>query len=491
MNCEETIKKGVKLFTKERYFYEFSRLLEEAESNLHKSQNHYLLTNNLEVLETITSKGNNKATNNNKSPWYTLMELILYSKDNHLFNPNSLFCKYLKKLSNMTIKKLLSISLKCKQNLNECVKIYLKLCEEKIYGKRRISIEKIPVKKEVRNALLKRLTTFVKVPLIRSTLKREEIKNLLGNKKPSSKPKVQKHKMVLDSKNNKNNTFLYCNSFTHLFIGETDEESVKERYLSNIIVKNEQRLNIHGSYVDLSAGYLKQLYRKITKQNQIRETNPNIENTNSNKKLIEIQKIFKKDYRKIECLKNKEKINSINIYNNSYHYNKTNFSDRGKKSHNKFLYPSIINFKKSHFNLFKSKEKDKIKEIKPLILKNKLNNEYINKYYLYSDRNNKTNNVNFFKNHNLKDFYFYQNLLSDENSINSTISKDKKSIKIPRDKSNFNQGIKNKDRKIKKKLLFSSIYANGDSKDNSFNKNTKNKILKNFLDKKDFFFDGL
>ena len=211
------------------------------------------------------------------------MELILYSKDNHLLNPNSLFCKYLKKLSNITIKKLLSISLKCKQNLHECVKIYLKLCEEKIYGKRRISIEKIPVKKELRNALLKRLTTFVKVPLIRSTLKREEIKNLLGNKKTNSKPKVQKQKTVLDSKKNKNNTFLYCNSFTHLFIGETDEESVKERYLSNIIVKNEQRLNIHGSYVDLSAGYLKQLYRKITKQNQIRETNPNVENT-SNKK---------------------------------------------------------------------------------------------------------------------------------------------------------------------------------------------------------------
>lgn len=343
MNCEERIKKNIKLFQNEKYFYPFSKLLQETQFNLLKKKNHKLLINDLNILETVTEIETKKI--NNKSPWYIIMKLLLFSNEKNFYYSNLLSKKYLQRLSEMTIKQLLPISIKCKVDISECVNIYLKLSEEKLFGRKKNIFKNIGTRKDLKNIIVKRLTSIVKIPLIRCTLKKEDTKNLFGDKKLTNKAISQKNKLI-DAKNNKSNqnTFLYCNSFTHLFIGDTDEESVKQRYLSNIIVKNEQRLNIHGSYVDLSAGYLKQLYKKIIKQNQMREINPNPED-NSSKKLIEIQKTFKKDYRKIENLKKKGEIQNIlnhtNI-NNSKNYN--NLPERKNKRQPKFLYPSIINF---------------------------------------------------------------------------------------------------------------------------------------------------
>ena len=480
MNFEETIKNKIKLFTKERYFPFFSKLLIDAQSNLNKNRNYKLLTNNLDDLESINTNKNIYKKENNKSLWYKLMKILLYSNDE--FNPNILYYKYLNKLSNKIIKQLIPISIKFKKKLIECVKIYLELCEEKIYSKKKITKELSYIKKEAKNVFLKRLTTLIKIPLTRSILKREETKNIIGDKKTISKSMSQKNK-ITDLKNNKNNTFLYCNSFTHLFIGETDEESVKQRYLSNIIVKNEQKLNIHGSYVDLSAGYLKQLYQKINKQNQIRETNPNPENE-SNKKLLEIQKIFKKDYRKIECLRKKEQ---IKVQENNINNKKIILSYKENKQP-KFLYPSIINYKKINNNLMKNKTTIN----KPFILNKQLKKNYINEYDLYSNINNKTNIVNTLKKYyNLNNLSSHKKYLSNDNSLNTTIAKDKK-LKIKQDKYYFDSILENKDNTFKKNLIFeySSISGNKDS--NGFNKNIKNKIIfKNFLDKKDFFFEGL
>ena len=36
----------------------------------------------------------------------------------------------------------------------------------------------------------------------------------------------------------------YNNSFTRLFIGETDEKAIRERYLSNMIVKKHKQLHL-------------------------------------------------------------------------------------------------------------------------------------------------------------------------------------------------------------------------------------------------------
>ena len=57
----------------------------------------------------------------------------------------------------------------------------------------------------------------------------------------------------------------YSNSFTRLFIGETDEASIRERYLSNMIVKKQKQLHLLNSYSELSVMYLKKMYKKLFK----------------------------------------------------------------------------------------------------------------------------------------------------------------------------------------------------------------------------------
>ena len=541
MNCEEIIKKNIKLFQNDKFFYPFSKILQETQVNLFKKKNHKLLTNDLDALETITEIETKKI--NNKSPWYLIMKLLLFSNEKNFYYNNLLSNKYLKKISEITIKQLLPISIKCKLDISECVNIYLKLSEEKLFGNKKNNIfKKYGTKKDMRNAIIKRLTAIVKIPLLR-TLKKEDAKLLFGDKKLNNKANSQKHK-IIDAKNNKSNqnTFLYCNSFTHLFIGDTDEESVKQRYLSNIIVKNEQRLNIHGSYVDLSAGYLKQLYKKIIKQNQAREINP-VPEDNSNKKLLEIQKMFKKDYRKIENLKKKgeieniiEHININNSHNSKYN---NNLPERNNKRQPKFLYPSIINFNhdnNKHLNLNINSsssmqnirkteitknnkiepKKENYKKIKSYILRKKLKNENIkthknNLHYLNSnniDNKKKTNIISdiFKKDYNFSNTFTFNNkCLSSGNSVNNSIIKDKKSILIKKEANMFNKRLKNKNGSninninnsnliMKKKLFFNSIISNSNNKNkNTFNKNSlKRKVsLKNFLEKTDFFFNDI
>ena len=309
MNSEEIekiISQKIKVYTKPQFFNLFSKILTESSSNKFKSKNK-ILTKKLDILVLINSKENGKI--NNLSPWHILMKMILFSKENNN-SINALSYNYLLRLSNMIIKQLSPISIKYKFNIQFCVKIYLKLCEEKIFGKKKIH-KNNSAKKENKNILYRRLTTFSRIPLIHSNIKKEEIRKIFENKK--SNLKKEKNKTIQEKNNKLNpNNFLYCNSFTRLFIGDTDEESVKERYLSNIIVKNEQRLNLHGTYIDLSGGYLKQLYIKIANQNHMQELNVNPEN-NINKKLIEIQKAFKNDYKKIILLKkiNKRKLKKI------------------------------------------------------------------------------------------------------------------------------------------------------------------------------------
>ena len=487
MNSEELekiISEKIKLYTKEHFFYIFAKILIESSSYNFKSKNK-ILTTKLDIFDLINAK--EKGNPKNISLWHVIMKMLLFSKDNN--NSINLLCyNYLLRLSNMIIKQLLPISIKSKYNLTFCVKIYLKLCEEKIFGKNRMN-KNSPAKKEHKSVLYRRLTTFSRIPLIHSSLKKEEIKKLFEMKK--SNTKKQKNKSINDKNNNNklnSNTFLYCNSFTRLFIGDTDEESVKERYLSNIIVKNEQRLNLHGAYIDLSGGYLKQLYNKIVNQNHMQNSTVNPEN-NSNKKLIEIQKAFKKDYKKVILLKKN------NQENTSKNINYNNFTERNEKSlpKPKFLYPSIINYKYNN-----NKHNDKISSSLRKNKKNNITKIISNKDNLNLKKNIKENNLNqniYLKNNNKKDYYIdntfvYNNIksLSNENSINNSISKKRKKNNTSfKDKNLFNKRIGEK-KLFHKKLVFNSINGNNKMIYNTI-KNNNNINYKNYLDKTDFFFN--
>ena len=68
------------------------------------------------------------------------------------------------------------------------------------------------------------------------------------------------------NKKNKNATLkiLYSSSFTRLFIGETDIDSIRERYLSNIDTKKEQKLEKNNKYYTLSGAYLKMFLNRVS-----------------------------------------------------------------------------------------------------------------------------------------------------------------------------------------------------------------------------------
>jgi len=469
MNCREIIKKNIKLFSKKNYFLCFSKLLTEASLNLF-NKNYRLLTNSLEDIESFYLKRNKKTKR--ESLWNIIMINILFIKEKNeeYYNIDFLSYKYLLRLSTIKIKQLLSISIKFKLDLSFCVKIYLELCEEKINSIKNTFSKILSIKNRKSSNHIKRFSTYGRMPLFRNTSQKEDTKKGVKNEK-DIKPIKSINKIVSKKSNNLNN-FLYCNSFTRLFIGDTDEESVKQRHLSNIVVKNEQRLNLHGSYIALSGRYLKQLYHKIVKQNQMQDSNGK-QLINNNKKLIEIEKIFKKDYRKIENLK---KINE-----------KDNEKQINNKTQTKFFYPSIIDYNKNnkYKNSHSSLDIKKNKKYLPFKLSKNIKKKNGVEIKLSPNVNNTLNILREpikKDNNSMSSIGYNSNNLTARECLNNTLLKT--NINVNR---NFcNKKIKVNKFLFKKKLFFNS--TNG----NSLNGNLKKKkTLKNFLSKEDFFFEGL
>ena len=468
MNCKDIIKKNIKLYIKKKYFLCFSKLLTEASLNLF-NKNYRLLTNSLEDIESFYLKKYKKAKK--ESLWNIIMINILFIKEKNeeYFNIDFLGYKYLLRLSTIKIKQLLSISIRFKLNLSFCVKTYLELCEEKIYGTKKTFSKILSIKNRKSTNYNKRLSTYGRIPLFRNTLQKEDTKK--GVKDEKDIKQIKNINKIVNKKTNNQNNFLYCNSFTRLFIGDTDEESVKQRHLSNIVVKNEQRLNLHGSYIALSGRYLKQLYHKIVKQNQIQESNGKPE-INTNKKLIEIEKIFKKDYRKIENLK---KINE-----------KENEKQINNKTQTKFFYPSIIDYNKN--NKYKNSHSSLDIKKNNKYLPFKLSKNIKNKNGIEIKLNPNINNtLNILRepikrdNNSMSSIGHNSNYLTSRECLNNTLLKT--NINVNRFFSN--KKIRTNKFLIKKKLFFNS--TNG----NIINENLKKKkTLKNFLSKEDFFFEG-
>ena len=95
------------------------------------------------------------------------------------------------------------------------------------------------------------------------------------------------------SKNMQNiQQFDYTNSFTRLFIGEIDEDSIRERYLSNMVVKKHKQLHLLNNYMDLSSMYLKRMYYKLFKK----EGGKGV----MDKDMINVINQFENDHKKVE-----------------------------------------------------------------------------------------------------------------------------------------------------------------------------------------------
>lgn len=279
----------------------------------------------------------------------------------------------------------------------------------------------------------------------------------------------------------KKKRILYCNSMTRLFIGETDEESIKQRYLSNIIVKNDQRLNLNGSYIDLSAGYLKQLYHKIKKQKNENVSNEKQKTKNNNKSQIALKKPLKGDFIRIleieeKFRKKKEKpkyffpsiMNLVKIGKKQKKYNNTSSTQSSIKK----TLESNSNKNKHIIDTEKIiKQKNNIKKIKKKL---KINIDNSSNSFIKPKINKNNNSKLYFGNNS--------NITNIKDSIKNTHSKENKNRKITincinKGKNDLYTRLEKNRFLIKKKMRYNSA-------DNILCKNYKKKPLKKLFELK-------
>ena len=225
-------------------------------------------------------------------------------------NLNPLCFQYLKTLCLKRMKKLVAISNAEVLPLDQVIFVYLNLCEKQI----KINKDKgnyFKYKTEYRSKDRKSIIAY------------NQENNLLNN---NQQMKINHRK--LGAKNGPiSKPLSYNNSYTRLFIGETDKESIRERYLSNMAVKKQKQLHLSNAYGDFSIIYLKNMYKKLfEKKVKLKCDND----------MIKIVKQFENDYKVIDNFQRSEFINSNNNSKIKLKYNK----HKGihiKKNNNLFL----------------------------------------------------------------------------------------------------------------------------------------------------------
>ena len=307
---EEIILNKVKLFTTEAYYRYFRNILLELYKNIGAFKKKESLD------KSITLKLKEK--NNNKSLWYIITILIFpfhpqISEESYYepySNLNPLCFQYLKNLCYSKMKKLTNLSVVEQVPMERVLPIYIELCEKKIIAnrerKRGILIKKkvnyIQINKDKRASIL--------IPRPNSILPRQKLnlKKNTGKNGPSIQP------------------LEYSNSFTRLFIGETDEESVKERYLSNLIVKRQKQLHLLNSYDEISFMYLKKMYIKLFK-NKSKKVAMDYD-------MINLMNQFENDHKKIDNF-HRSALSSEKISHYKYGFNhNSSLSDLNRKKNN-------------------------------------------------------------------------------------------------------------------------------------------------------------
>ena len=263
---EELILCRIKLFSKENYYRYFRNILMELSNNIYVFRKKELLSKSLSL---------KLKERNNSSLWMIIYKLILPTKNEYDIpeaNDLNYICfQYLKALCLIKMKKLTIISNNELIPLDQVISIYLSLCEKMIRiikEKEKYNL-KLKNRKKGRNSLVFSHNAFIDLTnQFKLNHKKISMKN-----GPSLKP--------LD----------YTNSYTRLFIGETDDVSVRERYLSNMVVKKHKQLHLLNNYGELSIMYLKRMYKKLFKSE---------ERVNMDMDMIKIMKQFENDHKRID-----------------------------------------------------------------------------------------------------------------------------------------------------------------------------------------------
>ena len=454
---QEIIANKIKLFTKENYFRAFNSILTELSHNILAFQKKSSLS---------LSISSNSKEKNNKSWWQIIAKLIspnkesYYSKDEdeieyeNAYDLNPLCFEYLKSLCYKKIKNLTILSLTEQIPLKRIIPLYLNLCEKqiKINKEKQLGIYHNYDKDNNLTKLTKKSTNLFNKQS--SFLNRTQIK--INQKKLSGKnmPSIQQ----LD----------YSNSFTRLFIGETDEDAIREKYLSNMVVKKHKQLHLLNSYNDLSSMYLKRMYYKLFKK----EGGKGV----MDKDMINVINQFENDHKKVE-----------NFQRNAASSDKSHQFDYMKNQ----LLLELQSQKEKYIKKPKKKNKNKNAFISTSvsrnneIAKNNQESPYSNRILLGKSRTKSQSNMinGGTKTHS-------DALLMDMKISNSHGNKKYKYIK--KSYSIFTSKNKNYERKMhRSSSAFTKRYNYDYNKWNNGNihfENRKKYYLKNYMNKNDFFF---
>ena len=293
-NLTEEIEQKIKIFNNDNYFNLFSYILTEKAKNFYSFKKIPSLV--LSIDDLIKKKELNKKKKLNKqkteekktsiSPWFYLMmhicnipnkkKYIKQVKNN--LNIDPIIYAYMTNFCEHKIKLLKNFSVHYNLKFKVLVKFYLELCSNRILLKKEYlydndnKIQEEILNEEYYNG--RKINNFKNQKnKILSLLPRKNINikfnDLLRNNSKKDKKQVE-----------------YLNSFTRLFIGETDQKSIKERFLSNVAIKKVKELRLFNKNLDLTELYLKRLYKKLSIQNF--ESNPLLNKLKSDSKKVEI-----------------------------------------------------------------------------------------------------------------------------------------------------------------------------------------------------------
>lgn len=470
----EAVRQKIKLFTKEPYFPCFNHILIEKSKNfvfkkIFSFSNEFLqrekekIKNNQKLIKVEKEKSS-------KSFWHLIMFLIIGNPNKKIieykkneFNLNPICYAYISNLCKKKLKLLSSFSIANKISLDILVKFYLDLC-----------INQINQKESDNNTKQSMILDYKKLTKKGGSMKKFNLQknniNISVEKKKSS--------MLGPAQ------LEYSNSFTRLFIGEVDPISIKERYLSNIVVKKMKQLHLYSSYQELSNMYLKRLYKKLFKK--------------ENKGIIDfdmadILSKFKYDTKKVENYqRNALSFEKKNIRDDYIDEEKQNLEMQLQKQ--KSLYME----KKNEKNSYKKRKNYKLLSLSPRIIRSgkdfklKKKNNFIIRY--------KNINSSFINSSNSKSQYLsfnmpsnrkrYLSAKSSTNELNYNLD-NYNNINFKKYDSIFSNDIKHKKEVIRKSsAIFKIMKKTLDKKNNKYYQ--KRKInLKNYMKNEDFFFSKM
>ena len=381
-------------------------------------------------------------------------------EQNKVLQISNLVFLYLNRISIMKLNKLQLISLKDKIPLINLMKIYLGLCSQNIsFKKKRVTIKEDNITpKSFTKKLTKKFTLneksnnikeeskIKKIPIVKIKKEKklnESIRRSISinqskideeNEKEKNdsgslydemiNEQIQRSINKLNKKNkNSNNKILYSSSFARLFIGETDKESIREKYLSNFEIKKEKKLkknkdkNLSSIFFKVFLSRMEQnknkklpliekgvenIFVKFKKNQEIIDKFSRLKNKNLNPDFY--NDVFKRLNR---TTTNKiEKIN-YNINNNANKNNKFSNLNRKKnihkiKLHNK-LTKTILNSNKINDKLDDINKNNKYKSLSNYRISYKNNEkEKIRVIHDYNSNSNLKNYLNLNQNYSLE-----------------------------------------------------------------------------------------